>query len=593
MNSAAPKTDAAVSLADLLSLGVSAVSRPSASQAKILEQLSHLRERLATERFQLAVLGQFKRGKSTLLNALLRADVLPTGVVPVTAIPAFIQPAPRFGLRVGYTAGRTEEVEMETPEALRERLTELVTEERNPHNRLGIARVDVLLPSRLLERGVVLIDTPGVGSTFRHNTDAADAILPECDATLFVVSADPPITEVEIEYLARIRKTVARLIIVLNKVDTLESDERETAAAFLRRVLAEQANVNGESPVFCVSARRALSAQKTDDAAEAEASGLPELEAHLTQFLANEKSATLHAAIARKASALVGDLQLETEISLRALHLPLQDLERRLAAFDEAAKQFEVERRAASDLLTGDRLRAFQELEADAEALRVQGRNFIRGKVEEVLARSDDAEVARAFLTEAITEFFDTALQETVRRVGERVGATFAIHQGRADKLITLVRQTAADLLEIPFRAPESKDAFEAKRDPFWITAARSVALSPFPPGALDRFLPAALRRRRLRARLLEEIEVVLRRNVENLRWATRQNLGDSFRRFGAELDERLALSLDATRGAMQAALGRRIQHTEAVEAEIAEKQKTSLALAGIGEAIARKRVSL
>jgi ribosome biogenesis GTPase A len=198
-----------LSLIDLLSLAIGSVATSSASQAKLLERLAHLHQRLATECFQLAVLGQFKRGKSTLLNALLRADVLPVGVVPVTAIPTFLNAAATPGLRVTYLSGQIEELEVDGPESLRERLTALVTEERNPGNTLRIARVEVRIPSPLLERGVVLIDTPGVGSTFRHNTAAADAILPECDATLFVVSPDPPITQVEIEFLARIRQPAA------------------------------------------------------------------------------------------------------------------------------------------------------------------------------------------------------------------------------------------------------------------------------------------------------------------------------------------------------------------------------------------------
>ena len=575
MNSVTAKTDASVSLADLLSLAARAVSNPSASQTKLVEQLDHLRERLATERFQLAVLGQFKRGKSTVLNALLHANVLPTGVVPVTAIPTFLQAASRLGLSVVYSSDAKEDFEIQTVAILRERLTALVTEEQNPHNRLGIARVNVLLPSALLERGVVMIDTPGVGSTFHHNTVAAEAVLPECDATLFVVSADPPITEVEIEFLARIRKTVARLIIVLNKVDTLEGHERETAVTFLRRVLSEQANINGESPIFCVSARRALSAKQAGNAEQFERSGFHELEAHLTQFLANEKNATLKAAIARKASALIGDLQFEEEISLRALHLPLEDLEKRMAAFDQAAQRFETERRAATDLLAGDLARAMRELEADAARLRVEGRKVLGAGVEEALATREDINAARTVLTKNIVEFFDTALKDVVRTVGERLGGTFRVHQSRADELITLVRQTAANLLEIPFRAPKSSEAFEQTRDPFWVTAARTVTLSPFPPGALDRFLPIPIRRRRLRSRLLEEIGSVLRRNVENLRWATRQNLEDAFRKFGAELDERLALSLSATRGAMKAALDRRVQHAQAVEAELTERRES------------------
>jgi len=68
-----------LALPDLLSVAASSVTAPSTSQRKILERLDTLRERLTTERFQLAVLGQFKRGKSTVLNALLEQSVLPIG----------------------------------------------------------------------------------------------------------------------------------------------------------------------------------------------------------------------------------------------------------------------------------------------------------------------------------------------------------------------------------------------------------------------------------------------------------------------------------------------------------------------------------
>jgi hypothetical protein len=85
----------------------------------------------------------------------------------------------------------------------------------------------------------------------------------------------------------------------------------------------------------------------------------------------------------------------------------------------------------------------------------------------------------------------------------------------------------------------------------------------------MDKFLPASMRRKRVRQRLIKEIELVLIRNVENLRWATIQNLEDAFRHFGSELDERLTLSLAATRGAMKAALDRRKRQAEAIQAEI------------------------
>lgn len=582
---------ATTELPELLREAIDCIKVPSASQAKLISQIEHLAERLVTERFQLAVLGQFKRGKSTLLNALLGDAVLPTGVVPVTAIPTFLQEGTAPGLRVAYNDGRFEAIDLNGSDSIREQLTALVTEEANPHNRLDIARVDVFLPSDFLARGVVLIDTPGVGSTHRHNSATADAVLPECDATLFVVSPDPPITPVEVEFLARIRQTVAHLTIVLNKIDTLEPNEQSTAVAFLRRVLTEEAQLPADTPIFCLSARGALrTMQNGGDRTALEATGFLELERRLGQFLATEKQTTLKAAIARKAAACMRELQLEAAVALKSLLLPLQDLEERLQTFDDATRQFESERRAAADLLTGDRLRALEELEKDAERLRPKGRAVLTSELDRLLAAGHDVEETRSRLTEKVIAFSEDSLGEVVRDVRARLGSVFSVHQKRADVLITLVRQTAANLLQIPFHAPESSEAFEARRDPFWVTSARNVELSPIPAGALDGFLPRPMREKRIRRRLLEEMDSVLRRNVENLRWATRQNQEDAFRRFGAELDERLALSLAATRGAMKTALSRRTQHSKAIESEISEKQTELSQLVEVAAALTQSR---
>jgi hypothetical protein len=388
--------------------------------------------------------------------------------------------------------------------------------------------------------------------------------------------------------LTRVRQTVARLIVVLNKIDTLDPGERGTAAAFLRRVLTEQAGLDAATPIFCLSSRQGLRARLAGDAEALRASGLAELEAHLTQFLAHEKQATLRAAVARKASALVGDLQLETELHLKALRLPLADLEQRMAVFEEAVRGFEAERRTVVDLLAGDRIRAFEELEADAERFRIQARAAFEAELDQALARGADAEKARAALTGTIVHFFDAARAETTAEVGKRLAATLRAHQRRADELIALVRRTAADLLEIPFRASEGSEALETRHDPFWVMRPQPELLDAIPPGVFDRFLPAATRQVRLRRRLVQEIDAVVLRNVENLRWATRQNLEDTFRRFGADLDERLALSLVATRGAMVAAHDRRKEQSGSVEAQIERARVEWSRLDEIQTALAR-----
>jgi len=581
-----PAVSSSRGLVELLLDACSSMTVPSASQAKTLDRLQALRHRLVEERFQLAVLGQFKRGKSTLLNALLGVPVLPSGVIPVTAVPTFLQAATAPRLRVTYITGATTEFEIAGSATIRERLSQLVTEEANPKNALSLARVDVLLPSPLLAQGVVLVDTPGVGSTLRHNTTTAEAALAECDAALFVLSPDPPITEVEVDYLSQIRRNVARIIVVLNKIDTVAPEEQATAEAYLRGVLVKQAGMPPGTAIFALSARNALRAKESGDTGALRASGLPDLEAHLVQFLASEKQATLRAAVARKASDLIGELRLEAEIALRALLLPIEDLQQRMRTFDESVVGFEAERGMARDLLAGDRRRALDELDADADRLRGQARTLLEGELDRALGRGDDLDQVRQGLGAAAVSFFEANLQEVAGEIEERVATTLGAHQRRADDLITLVRRTAADLLNIPFRAPEGREAFALSRQPYWMKSGRTEVLNPIHAGFFDGLLPAPLRRARLRARLLDETEALIRRNAENLRWAMRQNLEDTFRRFGTELDERLAMSLTATHGAMTAALDRHRQQSEDVAAEIARGQALCAHLGTIADAL-------
>jgi Dynamin family len=136
----------------------------------LLARLRALHRRLASERLQLAVVGQFKRGKSTFINALLGAEVLPTGVVPLTAIATFIAfgATPLVVVRF-KDGGGVDELAPRTTEDIRNTLFRFVAEEANAENRLGVERVELFYPADILAEGIVIIDTPGVGSTLQHN----------------------------------------------------------------------------------------------------------------------------------------------------------------------------------------------------------------------------------------------------------------------------------------------------------------------------------------------------------------------------------------------------------------------------------------
>ena len=119
-------------------------------------------------------------------------------------------------------------------------LVEYITEKGNPRNQKGVREVDIAYPSDYLKDGVRVIDTPGVGSVYSHNTEVAYNYLPQVDAAIFVVTVDPPLSAAEQEFLKDIREYVHKLFFVLNKIDYVEEAERQEALEFTTQVLAGQ-----------------------------------------------------------------------------------------------------------------------------------------------------------------------------------------------------------------------------------------------------------------------------------------------------------------------------------------------------------------
>ena len=551
------------------------------------ERLGTLAQRLAEQHLHVAVLGQFKRGKSTFLNALLGVDLLPTAVVPLTAVPIFVAYGETPSVRIHYRDDRPpEEHRAERGEELKARLFAVAAEEANPRNRLGVARIEVFFPAPVLTGGTLLIDTPGIGSTHRHNTETALGILPECDAGLMVLSADPPITEVELGYLADVRAQVPRLHFVLNKVDYLTPEEREEAVEFLRRVLTD--HLGEPPPIHCLSARRALAAKLAHDAQGVAASGLAAVEEQVIGSLAAEKVGLLERAVAGKAAAVLALAGSELSLAVAALRMPMDDLGQCLATFEELLPQFDRQRREAQDLLTGDRKRLAAALEDEADRLRVTASRHMSHVIAAAMADapSQAEAAAREAVAAAIPVFFETELAKVSQAFTERVVAVFHPHRHRAVELIGSVRQAAADLFSIPPPAMEEMDGLELGRQPYWVTQNLVGSLIPLADGPLDFLLPRAKRLERLRRRLLDESMSLVMHNVENLRWSTLQNLDMAFRRFSGDLDRQLEQAVEATHGAIRAAFSRRGQEAGKIAGELDQIQDAIVTIDGLYAAL-------
>lgn len=258
--------------------------------ASACEQMAGLRERmqplfarLAEDRFNLVVAGRFNRGKTSLMNAILATDRLPTGIVPLTSVIT----------TVGY--GSKERVVLKFQDSMLDReipieaLAQHVTQQGNPGNIQRIARAEIQLPAEILRRGFHFVDTPGLGSVIVENTLTTEAFLPEADALVLVTSYESPLSEEEVRFFKAASISGRRIFVVLNKHDTVSPAQREAVLRFVRDQLQSLFGRTAP-PIFSVSSTEGLQAKISRDEDRLEASGVTQLERELINFLLNEKS---------------------------------------------------------------------------------------------------------------------------------------------------------------------------------------------------------------------------------------------------------------------------------------------------------------
>ena len=198
--------------------------------------------------FLVVVVGEWNAGKSALLNALLGAEVLEEGVTPTTSRIALV--------RHGDSAGR----------------------------QAAGGGYDVVTAPLQALRDTSFVDTPGTNASFRGHEALTREFVPRADLVLFVSSADRPFSESERAFLEAIKDWGKKVVVVVNKVDLLETEADVTRV--LEYVAEHSRALLGTAPpVFPVRAREALRARLAGDPAPLEQSGLPALEEHLLHSL--------------------------------------------------------------------------------------------------------------------------------------------------------------------------------------------------------------------------------------------------------------------------------------------------------------------
>ncbi|MDI3290876.1 dynamin family protein [Polyangium sp. 15x6] len=237
-------------------------------------------DKLSADRFHLVVVGEFNHGKTTFVNALLGAEVLPVGVTPTTAVIHHLEYAPEPRAELVRASGERTKMPFEEVRKFavgQEKGSESATSE--------VKHLEVFYPAELLRERIVLVDTPGVNDLSLQRADITYSYIPRSDAVLFLIDAGQPLKESERVFLNEklLGQSRDKIIFVVTKKDIWSDDEEEEALAYIRTELAKLIRT---PVVFPVSAKRAAEGHP-------EESGMPELLSHLTKFLAEERGRIL------------------------------------------------------------------------------------------------------------------------------------------------------------------------------------------------------------------------------------------------------------------------------------------------------------
>jgi GTPase Era involved in 16S rRNA processing len=304
-----------------------------------------MREKIETNTFNLVVVGQFKRGKTSLINALLGADILPVAVVPLTSIVTIMKYGEALRISVHFNDGLVTEINSES-------LPDYVTERGNPRNAKDVSEVIITYPSPYLRGGVQIIDTPGVGSIYEHNTDVAYQYLPKSDAALFLLSVDQPLSKAELDFLKDVREYSHRIFFLLNKADYFcEADLRESMD-FSKNVLKEAMGVDVR--IFPVSAKLALEGKLSRAEELMKKSLLPQFSEVLNNFLMDEKGKILVLSVANNLLRLISQTRFELELEIKSLSTPLEELKEKIQTFEVRKKEVLAEKGDFDLLLDGE-----------------------------------------------------------------------------------------------------------------------------------------------------------------------------------------------------------------------------------------------
>lgn len=245
------------------------------------EKLTELQQDIKNDFFVVVVLGEFKRGKSTFINALIGNDLLPTDVLPETATINALIYNEKPELEIIMQDGSVERGQVERS------FLERFSAKNQTDECSKIKYLKIGYPFKLLNNNVVIVDTPGVSDLNEQRCDVTYNFIPKANAVLFMLDANSPLKKSEIDFIEEklLAQGIDNIIFLVNKYDNIDDEEDEdfweNLQVHMLKVFSESEHPLKALNMYLLSAKMALRGVLEQKQNFIDASGITEIKTAL------------------------------------------------------------------------------------------------------------------------------------------------------------------------------------------------------------------------------------------------------------------------------------------------------------------------
>lgn len=462
------------------------ISTDLALEPAMVRLIDDVLERIEKGSFSIAVVGEFKRGKSTFINALLGKEILPADIMPCSATLNRVTYGLTPSVQVVFKGENGQDGRVETIgiDQLPEYVTKLTPE--SEQTAAQVKEAVVTYPLEYLRTGVDLIDTPGLNDDVTM-TAVTLSVIPRVDAAILVIMPEAPFAGSEGDFLNNqlLLQDLGRVIFVVTAIDRLRTDkDRERIGQIIedRIVKSVESRLKshfgegsdeynlyrkqfGKPAVFLLSAYEALEGKNKNDVALLEKSQLPAFEAKLERFLTQTRGTVELKVLANRTVAAAEEILKKVNMEVGALEM--------------SRSQFDGAYESATRELDGLRQRRKEEAEKIDDACRSTRQRLrpLVTQMENDMKRAAEQAVAEAPIQpadlknqEALLEKLGKKVSEAVGNVGKRTGERIQMEMDRdlraeIDRLRAFATIVGQTLQEIETQFKPSGQGISVSRD--------------------------------------------------------------------------------------------------------------------------------